>query len=682
MTWWQTVPTFALAALIYFLPGLSILAAAGVRRLNLAALAAPVSISVGACTAVLAPFLHLPYNPLVYFAVSAVLALLTFAARMLWLRKGKQQGYLSANGPLSPTDLGRWTAILAVPLGLVLPAVIITGRFISGFGSPENFSQTFDNVYHLNAVHHIVQTENGSSLSLGNLTEASSYFYPAGMHDMMALLQMLSGSSVPVVVNVGTIVIGALIWPLGCMFLVSRLVAYRTVAVIAAGVLAGGFSAFPYLLVGFGVLYPNNAAIALLPVVLGLAIEMLGMSRHAASSFISPALAFCATMPGMVLTHPSAMVAMLGFLVPVFLGRLVKAFTAWRQDAVSRRSVLVWAGATVAYIAAVITAWMVLRPGLGAAPWMPFQSNARAIGEIIGSAPMGTTTAWLLAILTVIGLYVCARTLRRTWWIVGMYLVAALLYMVVSSWPPGTFRTLLTGVWYNDSFRLAALLPVVTLPIAVLGAEWLLWRVRAGLDHISGQQLGLGATPAPAAPMAVLGLVRLPAASKAVVVWAVLALLGLGTQGGTLAIVQDRIGSVFAVTDTSDLIDTDEMSILQKVRSHVPEDGVVVANPLTGGSLVYALADRQPLAPHIFGERTEKEQLLLDHWDEAAYNKDVCPVIKELNAYWALDFGTKTVIPTEDPFPGLADVDAGTAPLMEVLAYSEGARLVRTTACD
>ena len=31
MTWWQTVPTFASAALIYFLPGLSILAAAGVR---------------------------------------------------------------------------------------------------------------------------------------------------------------------------------------------------------------------------------------------------------------------------------------------------------------------------------------------------------------------------------------------------------------------------------------------------------------------------------------------------------------------------------------------------------------------------------------------------------------------------------------------------------------------------
>ncbi|MBP1135625.1 hypothetical protein JOE31_001857 [Arthrobacter sp. PvP023] len=680
MTWWQTVPTFALAALIYFLPGLSILAAAGVRRLNLIALAAPVSTSVAACAAVVAPYLHLPYTPLAYFAISGVLALLTLAARWWWVRGGRTVGSLADNGPLNASDLGRWTAILAVPLGLVFAALLIARRFVTGFGSPENFSQTFDNVYHLNAVHHIAQTQNGSSLSLGNLTEASSYFYPAGMHDMMALLQMLTGSPVPVVVNVGTIVIGAIVWPLGCMFLVSRLVAYRPVALIAAAVLSAGFSAFPYLLIGFGVLYPNNAAIALLPVILGLAVEMLGMSRSAASSFVAPAVAFCAALPGMVLTHPSAMVALLGFLVPVLLGRLVRVFSEWREGTTPKKAVIRWSAACTGYIAAVVAAWMVLRPGLGAAPWLPFQSNARAIGEILGSAPMGTTTAWILAILTVIGLYVVARTLRRTWWILGMYLVAALLYMVVSSWPPGTFRTLLTGVWYNDSFRLAALLPVVTLPIAVFGAEWLLWRIRALVDHVSTLKAGIGS--APAAPIADLGKVPFPAASKAVSVWVVLGLLGIAAQGGTLSQVQDRLHSIFDITETSDLVDEDEMKILDEVGAKVPADGVVVANPLTGGSLVYALADRQPLAPHIFGERTEKEQLLLDHWDEAAYNKDVCPAIRELNAYWALDFGTKTVIPTEDPFPGLADVAAGTAPDIEILATSNEARLVRTTACD
>ncbi|MGO4186974.1 DUF6541 family protein [Pseudarthrobacter sp. TAF60_1] len=680
MTWWQTVPTFASAVLIYFLPGLAILAAAGVRRLNLVALAAPVSASVAACAAVVAPYLHLPYVPGVYFAISAILAAGTFTARWWFTRKATGAGQLANNGRLNPNDLGRWTAILAVPLGVAFAALMIGRRFVTGFGSPEHFSQTFDNVYHLNAVHHIAETQNGSSMTLGNLTDASSYFYPAGMHDLMALLQMLTGSSVPVVVNVGTIVIGALVWPLGCMFLVSRLVGYRAVALMAAGVLAAGFSAFPYLLVGFGVLYPNNAAIALLPVLLGLAVEMLGMSRSPASSFLPPALAFCAALPGMVLTHPSALVALLGFVSPVILGRLVREYLKWRASESTKRAVVTWAIASVAYLAAAATAWMVLRPGLGAAPWTPFQSNARAIGEILGSAPMGTTTAWVMAILTVIGLYVTARTLRRTWWILGMFLVGALLYMVVSSWPPGTFRTLLTGVWYNDSFRLAALLPLVTLPVAVFGAEWLMWRLRALVEYLSTlkpeQAAGLPA------PLAAIAKVRLPAATSVVSVWVILGLMGVAAQGGTLAQVQDRLHSVFSVTPTSDLVNDDELKVLKEVDAKVPADAVVVANPLVGGSMVYALANRRALAPHIFGERTPTEQLLLDHWDEAAYNKDVCTAIRKLNAYWALDFGTKTVIPTEDPFPGLADLSAGTAPKIEVLASSGDARLVRTTACD
>jgi hypothetical protein len=680
MTWWQTLPTFAAAALIYFLPGLGILAAAGVRRLNLLALAAPVSTSVAACAAVVAPYLHLPYTPVVYFAISVVLTAGTASVRWWWTSRSNGAGHLANNGPLDTSDLGRWTGMLAVPAGLAFAALVIAGRFMTGFGGPQNFSQTFDNVYHLNAVQHIAQTQNGSSLTLGNLTEASSYFYPAGMHDMMALLQMLTGSAVPVVVNVGTIVIGALVWPLGCMFLVSRLVGYRPVPIIAAAVLAAGFSAFPYLLVGFGVLYPNNAAIALLPVLLGLSVELLGMSRNLASSFLPPALAICATLPGMVLTHPSALVALMGFLVPVVLARLLNAILDGRAGKASKRRVLVWAAFSAGYLASVAVAWTVLRPGLGAAPWTPFQSNARAIGEILGSAPMGATVAWLMAVMTVIGLYVISRTMRQNWWLLGMFLVGAVLYMVVSSWTPGTFRTLLTGVWYNDSFRLAALLPVVTLPVAVLGAEWSVWRIRGVLDYLSlPRTVSARASWRPSTRLANF---RLSGTGRVVCVWLFLALLGVGAQGGTLSAMQERIHTVFSVTDNSDLVNEDELKVLQEVADKVPAGGVIVTNPLTGGSLSYALADRQSLAPHIFGERSEMEQLLLDHWDEAAYNKDVCPAIRKLNAYWALDFGTKTVIPTEDPFPGLADLAAGTAPDIKVLVASNDARLVRTTACD
>lgn len=675
MTWIQTIPTFAAALVVMFGPGLAVLAAAGVRRLNLAALAAPVSASISGCTAVVAPVVGLPFNPLVYFAVSAVLAAAALAARLVWRRRTPDwagKGVLAANGPMTHLDLGRWIVWAGVPLSVAFAAFIIGRRYILGFGGPENFSQTFDNIYHLNAVRYIQDHANGSSLTLGNLTDSSHSFYPAAMHDSMALVLQLAGGPVPAVVNVATIVIGALVWPLSCLFLISRVVGYRPVPLMAAGVLSAGFSAFPYLMVAFGVLYPNHAAIALMPAVLGLAVEALGMSRNQPSSALPPVLALLGTFPGLALTHPSTAIGLLGFAIPVVWARFFATWGAWRKRTTSRTAFRVWAALALAYTVGVAGIWYVLRPSLSAAPWAPFQSNARAIGEVLANAPMGTTVAWILTPLTFIGLYVLARQLRRLWWVLAIYAIGGALYIVVSSWNPGSLRTFLTGVWYNDSFRLAAILPVVALPVAILGAEWLIWRIRAGLELARGwaartsrlQRLAESATP------------RWQGIT-AMVVSLVILVMGLGSQGGTLSSVQDRIHEVFTLDENSMLVDSDERELLAKVPAIVPAGDMIVANPLMGGSLVYALEDRRTVAPHVFGERNPTEQMVLAHWDEAAYNSRVCPAIKELKAYWALDFGTKTVIPSDDPFVGLNDLASDSAPGVKLMASVGHARLFK-----
>jgi hypothetical protein len=674
MTWMQTIPTFAAALAVMLGPGLAVLAAAGVRRLNLVALAAPVSASVSGCTAVAAPFLRLPFNPAVYFAVSVVLALGALAVRLWWQRRRRPgaQGVLSSNGALMQLDLGPWIAWLGVPASVAFAAFVIARRYIMGFGSPENFSQTFDNVYHLNAVRYIQDHANGSSLTLGNLTDASHSFYPAAMHDSMALVLQLAGGSVPATVNVATIIIGALIWPLACLFLVSRVVGYRPVPLMAAGVLSAGFSAFPYLMVAFGVLYPNHAAIALMPAVLGLAIEALGMSRERPSSYVPPVLALVATFPGLALTHPSTAIGLLGFALPVVWARFLRAWGAWRRGATARRPFTLWAAFAAVYSAVLFAIWYALRPSLSAAPWAPFQSNARALGEVLANAPMGTTITWVLTPLTLIGLYVLARQLRRLWWVLGMYAIGGLLYIVVSSWSPGSLRTFLTGIWYNDSFRLAAILPVVALPVAIFGAEWLVWRIRAGLDLLrvwAVKSRGLH-------NLAVAAETRWRGVT-AIVVAGVILVLGVGSQGGTLSNVQRRIHDVFELNGDSMLVDSDERALLNQVPGIVPESDTVVANPLMGGSLVYALEDRHTVAPHIFGERNATEQIVLNHWDEAAYNSRVCPAVKELRAYWALDFGTKTVIPSDDPFVGLNDLTINRAPGVKLVAEVGHARLFK-----
>lgn len=691
MSWWATAPAFAGAVLVFFGPGLVVLAAAGVRRVALVALSAPISMSIGSCLAVVLPYLGVGFTPVSYLLFSLGLAAVVLLARRLLGRNGSAglrsvrrfgDVELVDNRPMDGNGLPTWVRRLLVPVAVAFPAIIIGSRYIAGFGSPENFSQTFDNVYHLNAVKHIAETQNGSALTLGNLTEASQAFYPAAMHDLMALVVMMTGVSVPVAVNVGTILLGAVVWPLSCVFLISRVIGYRAIPLLAAGVLCAGMSGFPYLMVAFGVLYPNHAAIALLPAALGLVVEALGMTPERRRTLsISAGLLTAAVLPGLALAHPSTLLALLAFAGPVVAGRAVREFRFRHGGADRHARPVLWGVVFVLYAGVTLVAWLKVRPSLAFAPWTPFQTNARAIGEILGSAPMGATTAWILLVLTVAGIYVAARQFRDLWWVLMMFVIAGVLYMVVSSWNLGWFRTFLTGVWYNDSFRLAALLPVVTLPLSVLGAEWVTGRLRvlgtqlAPADHSIGARRRLPA--ARRVRQAIPRLTGHPITAAAVVL-----LLGVGTQGGTLAGVQIRMGEVFALEEESPLLTTDELALLERVPDLVPAGDVVVGNPRTGASLVYAVADRQTVAPHIFGDRTDTEQTLLDHWDEAGYNPSVCDAITDERAFWALDFGDKEVVPGDEPYIGFRALADQSAPGISLVAEEGDARLYRVDVCE
>lgn len=680
MTWWETLPTFAATILVYFLPGGLILTAAGVRRLNLAALAAPVSATVAGSVAIVLPMLGLPFNPASYFLFSFVLAALAGVGRFYLRRRPPVRAMFRGNAleanerlPISGARglMGRWT----IPAAVAFPAVIIAGRYMSGFGSPESFSESFDNIYHLNAVRHIAETQNGSTLTLGNLTEASQALYPAAMHDAMALVLMLGAPSVMVAVNAGAIVTGAIVWPLSCIFLISRVVGYRPVPLLLAGVLCAGFSSFPYLMVAYGVLYPYHAALAILPVALGLTAEALGMSRGRTSAQIPAILGLGAVLPGLALTHPSAAVGLLAFASPIVMASLWRLWRNFAGGRVSKAAVRNWTLLTGLYFAAAIAVWLVVRPDLASAGWTAFQTNARAVGEVLGSAPMGATTAWLLLILTVMGLSVIGSNVAKYWWLGAVYLIGAVLYIVASSWIDGGFRNLLTGVWYRDSYRLAALLPMVTLPVVVLGGEWLVEKTRA----LALSPRGIPKILREIAPSIVI---RVRPNNGVLVALGVIALLGIGVQGGTFYSVQERLSNVFKTTDESRPLNRDDVALFAELDDIVPADELIVANPRTGASLAYAFSARRVIAPHIFGTRTEQESLLLEHWAEAAYNSRVCPAVRDLKAYWALDFGTDEIFsPRGEPHLGLRDLVDNTAPGVELVREVGDSRLFRVTAC-
>ncbi|MCW1249407.1 hypothetical protein ODZ83_04260 [Acaricomes phytoseiuli] len=682
MEWFQLLFSLPALILVYFIPGLVILWCAGIRGLNLL-LAAPVSITLISGSAIVLGFVNLPFTPAAVAIITVITAVLVLLTRWLWsfrvLSAGEKQSASTAfkslaqpsnlliTRSLPPTKKIQWAQFIAISGTFIAVALIIAANYATSIGSPQAISQTFDNIYHLNAVKYIVDTGNGSSLTIGNLTEASRGFYPAGFHDGAALFVQLSGQSVNAALNFVNIFTAAVIWPLSCAFMISRFCGPQTRYLTITLALAGGFSAFPYLSMTWGVLYPIHAALAILPVALGLAAEFIGVTQERYRSWRGSLLGLCAVVPGLTLTHPSALMALLVLTTPMLFYRLFQAL-AIRSKALSVK----WVVITGIYLVILTGAWLTLRPDLGGAPWSQIQTDARAVGEILTSAPMGETVSWLLTILLLLGLTVVIRQFRTRWWILGGFLVTAILYVLASGWGSGRLRSLLVGVWYNDPYRLAALLPLASLPIIVLGASAVFSYLYRAVNHI------LRAPMTRSLRRWTQGEHRARYATLAVF----LILLMAGSQFGALNRVKQNIQSSFELSRTSPLLTIDESELLKQIPEIVPPDETIVAAPIQGGSLVYALENRKTIAPHAFGDRDAEETLLLRHWQDAKINPQVCKAIKDEKAYWAIDFPGVPVGEVNENFSGTANLeDQPELGIREVLAVGN-AKLFRTTACD
>lgn len=676
MTWLSAIPVILGAAALLLLPGFAVAAAMGARRFTLVGLAAPISMSLSAVLAILAPFVGLPFTPVSYLGFTVLTVALILVLRRMLPRFGRATAGFAANGSVLPSVFGaRWGSTLVI-VSFVFAAGIIAARFMTGIGSPELFSQTFDNNYHLNAVWHVASTQNGSSLVLGNLTEASKGFYPAAFADMLGLIVQFTGASVPVVVNAATLVFGAIVWPLSSAFLISRLVGHRQIPLLAVGLFSAAFSASPYLLVAFGVLYPNFASLTLLPVAIGLAAEWLQLGDDRGSSRWAPLIALILVVPGTMLTHPTALVTLFGLGVPMIFAWWLHQVAGHRSGELSSRGYALSSTGVVAYLLVTAAIWATVRPSLGAAPWKAFETEAGALGEVLSSAPMGSSPSWVLLAFTAIGFYVIGRHFRKQWWILAIYVMGGMLFIFAAGWPLGRLRTLMVGIWYNDAFRLAALLPMVTLPLVAIGVEWLVYFWLRLLDR-QHRAMRIDARPHLLTRLAA----SLPERAGVVCIVIVLIALAGVAQRGPMERVQDRLSEVFAMDSDSDLVNSDEYALIQQLSDYVPEGDTIMVNPFTGAALAYSLGHRTVLPPHMFGDRSDDEQLLIDHWDQAAYDSRVCPVVHEKRAYWALDFGTDTVIATQNRYLGLEDVTADTAPGVSTVAQVGEARLVHLDVC-
>lgn len=234
--WIDLLLALGTLGLLLFVPGYLIARALGLRGLWAVAVSGPASVTVVVIASIVAPLMGLTWGVLPVALVTALLLLVVVGLRMLFWR-GLSLG--TADEVLRP-----WAraATVAAPLVILVQVLLM-------IASPDHISQTFDNIFHLNAVRYILDTGNASPFWVSSLTSAESgvlpTFYPAGWHALSALLVGLSGVSIPVASNALLIGFTTFTWTTGIIALTRELWGSRTVTIVAAAAAATCFPAFP-----------------------------------------------------------------------------------------------------------------------------------------------------------------------------------------------------------------------------------------------------------------------------------------------------------------------------------------------------------------------------------------------------------------------------------------------------
>jgi hypothetical protein len=590
VAWLSLTPDFVVALLYLFAPGLLVARTLGLRGIFLWAAAPAVSMAIVGGSALLGQLVGLRWN----FISAGLGTLLAMAAAIALTRLVPQ-----LSGQVQRRPIRREAAFTFGCVGA--SAALVSLRLMWAIGSPQAFAQTHDNLFHLNAVRYIIDSGRGSSLTLGWLgTRQGLHYYPAGWHDLVSLVITSTNASIPAGINISNVVVAAFVWPLGCMALAISAGGHRRLSLGLGALLATAFSVYPYFLFNFGVIYPWMLAVSVTPIILALII-----ASARADTELPRQSAICVAVIaylGLFVVHPGVAVLLLVLVGSVLIPAAID---------LTRRQRLVGTSCIVAYSLMTISAWVFLRPPRVTA-WDGVGDAGVGVMQALLLAPLGDVPV-VLTLTLWIGLVVAMRD-ERLRWVVPLFAVVVLLEGVTQWSSRPTLKWLFAGVWYEDPFRPATLLPVAAIPVMVVGISrvWDRYHSRSSTSPDFRARI--------AYPLLIIASVG-----------------GLLADPGILHTLRE-IHRGTAVDSHAALLTGSELTLLERLPGQVPRGTAVAGNPVTGSSLAYALEDVQVVEPFTGLPNGKAGKKVMDSLDSMTTDPSVCFAVRRLNVGYVLDF--------------------------------------------
>lgn len=603
--WLAALLPALLAVALVTLPGLATAWALRLRGLGLLAGSVAASLAIIAMATLAAPVIGLRWGLLPVLGGALALALIAFLVRR-WLPAGP------------PTRAFAWRDLTAA-VPVLVGAGIIAIEVVRAIGAPENVSQTYDAVFHLNAVAFIMDTGDASPLHM-NLAapEQEIVVYPTLWHALVALVSTLGGASVPVATNAVTLAVAAWIWPVAALFFTAPFVSGRRSGFLFAAIFAATSSAFPYLMLSWGVLYPNMLSGAILPIALGfthlaLRPESQTLRVPRASLWIGAAGAIGAVG----FAHPNGLFGFAAIVLPLLVAYGVRVGTR-RLSPLGR--VARWGG-VLAALALIAMMWVVAQNGDS-----DKQYEGGVLKGVLGAlsnAPLIPAKAWFVTVFVLAGAILLVLW-RRHRWLVLSYGLTVLLYAIAIGLT-GPLRDAFTVAWYNDAARLAALLPITAVPLAAVAAMLLFDAVRLGLPRV---------------PLALPSWERtswLPV----IALVAVAAIIMTGARGANIGSQIGWMSGLFSPHPNDraepDMLSSDELALLDRLGQEVPEGSRIAGDPWNGSAYAYAISGRNVLFPHM-GSLLDEDSLLIAS-SLSTMGAAACAPLERLGVGYVLDFG-------------------------------------------
>ncbi|GAA4398171.1 hypothetical protein GCM10023168_03930 [Fodinibacter luteus] len=609
----------ALVALaLLLLPGFVPLVLIGLRPTVAAAASPALSTGIVVAAGSVAAALDRPWTATMLL-LGTGLAWLVAAAAWFGLRAARArwwpgtQGDRSLSSTAGPEREGpAWASATALLLGTLAAASIVAFVLTRSADSPEEFPQHPDTIFHLGVTQWMAENrdisyQHGTTFARGPVTSG----YPIGLHSMAASVALFT--DVPAVVAVSAIVLvtAGVIWPLG-VGVVARIAFGGAVVAGVGAVTSVLFVAFPFMLMGFGVLWANLYGQALLPGVLALGLTVtaglapnLGSTDPVGRGFLAAAIC----LPGLALAHPQAVITGILFLAAAALvaaARRARApvGTPWRRLPVTVISSALVVG---------VVASLIITPGSMKATGAPGpeMSVHDALQDVAGFAPRVATPAYLLGVTVLVGCLAIVLWFRSALWVLLGLTVLVTAYYLNTAVDTPTAR-LLTWPWYNNAIRIAA---VGVLPAALTATAAILGPARLVGRHRSPGWAWEGAVAA-----AVVAALVIPPSAwvRRDVKW---------------------LRPYFHPGVARSWANPEELAALHELAAQLPDDAVVAADPWKGGTYMYVVGGTTMLWPTEKANTTPSLRLLGLRLDRVGDEPAVCQAALDQGVTHALTGG-------------------------------------------